>query len=114
MGANNINLVTPTHYVDKIIEVLDNIKEKLHIPVVYNCGGYEKIDTIRMLKGYVDIFIHDIKYYDENRAIRYSKAPNYFKYASQAVEAMIDITGNPIFDNNIMKKGVIIRHLVLP
>ncbi len=113
-GANNINLVTPTHYIDKIIKVLDNIKEKLYIPVVYNCGGYEKIDTINSLKGYIDVFIHDIKYYDNERAIRYSSAPDYFKIASEAVKAMIELTGKPVMDNNIMKKGVIIRHLVLP
>ena len=113
-GANNINLVTPTHYIDKIIKVLDNIKKKLVIPVVYNCGGYEKIDTIKMLNGYIDIFIHDIKYYDNDRAIKYSKAPDYFKYSTESLQAMIDITGKPIIDNGIMKKGVIIRHLVLP
>ncbi|MBE5926868.1 MAG: radical SAM protein [Lachnospiraceae bacterium] len=113
-GANNINLVTPTHYVDKIIKVLDNIRKDLKIPVVYNCGGYEKINTIKMLKDYVDIFLHDIKYYDNERAFKYSSAPDYFKHSSEAVNEMIRITGNPIIKDGIMKKGVIIRHLVLP
>lgn len=113
-GANNINLVTPTQYVDKIIKVFDNIKKDLKIPVVYNCGGYEKIDTIRKLRGYVDIFLHDIKYYDDERAIRYSKAPDYFKRASEAMREMISITGKPVISDGIMKKGVIVRHLVLP
>ena len=114
LGANNINLVTPTHYIDKIIRVLDNIKERLYIPIVYNCGGYEKTDIIYSLKDYVDIFIHDIKYCDDARAIKYSAAPDYFKKATDSVKAMIDMLGNPVMVNNIMKKGVIIRHLVLP
>lgn len=114
-GANNINLVTPTHYVDKIIKVLDNIKEELVIPVVYNCGGYEKTETIEALRGYVDIFLHDIKYYDDDRAIKYSNAPGYFQYSIEAVRKMIEITGQPQYNKNgIMQKGVIIRHLVMP
>ena len=81
-GANNINLVTGTMYVNEIIKALDRVKHKLNIPVVYNCGGYENADTIEKLSGYVDIYLQDIKYYNNELAVKYSKAPDYFKYAS--------------------------------
>lgn len=114
-GASNINLVTPTHFVDKIINVLDNIKKELNIPVVYNTGGYESVETVRKLKGYVDIFLHDIKYYSDERAIRYSKAPFYFDKSSSALLEMIKQVGRPVYDDNgMMKSGTVVRHLVLP
>ncbi|MDE6253451.1 MAG: radical SAM protein [Lachnospiraceae bacterium] len=114
-GAHNINLVTPTQYVPMILKALDLVKHRLLIPVVYNCGGYEKIDTINRLNGYVDIFLPDIKYYNEETAIKYSAAEGYFNRVSEAVSEMIRQTGKPELDcNGIIKKGVIIRHLVLP
>ena len=114
-GAHNINLVSPTHYVPQIITALDMCRDKLHIPVAYNCGGYEKAETIEMLRGYVDIFMPDMKYYSSELSEKYSAAPDYFEYASKAIAKMIEIAGEPVFDENgIMQRGVIIRHMVLP
>lgn len=119
-GANNINLVTGTMYVNEIIKALDRVKHKLNIPVVYNCGGYENADTIEKLSGYVDIYLQDIKYYNNELAVKYSKAPDYFKYASVSTKEMIKQVGNPLFydkenePGKMLKSGVIIRHLVLP
>lgn len=114
-GAHNINLVSPTHYVPQIITALDMCRDKLHIPVAYNCGGYEKAETIEMLRGYVDIFMPDMKYYSSELSEKYSAAPDYFEYASKAIAKMIEIAGEPVFDENgIMQSGVIIRHMVLP
>ena len=114
-GVHNIDLVTPTHFVPQILNALDMVKGRLTIPVIYNCGGYEKTDTIKMLKGYVDIFMPDIKYYDSVISARLSKAGDYFEKAVRAVRLMADIAGKPVTDDNgIMKSGVIVRHLVLP
>ena len=114
-GANNINLVTATQYLPSVLEALDQVRGKLKIPVVYNCGGYEKKETIEALKGYVDIFLPDLKYHDPELSKVYSKAEDYFEVASEAVKTMIEMTGAPEFDENgIMKKGVIIRHMILP
>lgn len=114
-GAENINLVTPTHYVPLIIKALDMVKHKLNIPVVYNCGGYENVSTIKSLDGYIDIYMPDIKYYSDEFAKKYSKADRYFEYASNAVKVMTEQTGKIVLDGNgIMKRGVIIRHMVMP
>lgn len=114
-GAHNINLVTATHYLPWILPALDMVKEKLHIPVVYNCGGYERLETIQVLSSYVDIWLPDLKYFSSDLSRRYSQAPDYFARASAAVRQMILQTGTPVFDDRgIMQKGVIIRHLVLP
>lgn len=114
-GAHNINLVSGTHYVPQIVTALELCGNDLKIPIVYNCGGYENIETIEMLKNYIDIFIPDLKYFDSTLSDKYSAAPDYFYYASQAVGKMIDIAGKPEFDENgIMKSGVIIRHMALP
>lgn len=114
-GAHNINLVSPTHYVPQIIAALDMCRDKLYIPVAYNCGGYEKAETIEMLRGYIDIFMPDMKYYSSELSEKYSAAPDYFEYASKAIAKMIEIAGEPVFDENgIMQSGVIIRHMVLP
>ena len=111
-GAHNINLVTPSHYVDAVIKSLDT---PLNVPVVYNCGGYESPDALRRLEGLIDIYIPDLKYADNNLAKRYSKAPDYFEIATKAIKEMHRQTGNYIIDENgIMQKGVIIRHLILP
>lgn len=115
-GAHNINLVTPTHYVPQIIEALDISKASgLCIPIIYNTNSYENIETIKSLKGYIDIFLPDLKYYNDKFAIKYSNAPNYFKHASLAIEEMVAQVGNCEFDENgIIKKGIIIRHMMLP
>ncbi len=114
-GAHNINLVSAAHYVPQIINALDICGKRLHIPVVYNSGGYENTETIEMLDGYVNIFLPDIKYYDNALSEKYSSAPNYFSAASKAVGKMIEIAGKPQFDENgIMQSGVIIRHMALP
>ena len=115
-GATNINLVTPTPYVHLIKEGLLLAKRKgLTIPIVYNTSAYENIETIKSLKGLIDIYLPDLKYYDDKLAIKYSKCPNYFKYASSAIEEMINQVGDIEIDkNDIMKKGVILRHLILP
>ena len=115
-NANNINLVTPTHYVPQTLEAITIAKEKgLNIPIVYNTSGYEKVETLKLLDGFIDIYLPDLKYKDENIAGRYSNAKDYFKYASKAIEEMVRQIGSPIFDEyGIMKKGVIVRHLILP
>ncbi|MDF2821804.1 MAG: pyruvate formate-lyase 1 activating enzyme [Clostridiales bacterium] len=115
-GANNINLVTPTHYVPQIIEALKKARDMgLNIPIVYNSSGYEKIETIKMLEGYVDVYLPDFKYFSEEYSNKYSKASDYSEYARSAIDEMVRQVGAPIFDENgIMLKGVIVRHLMLP
>lgn len=115
-GANNINLVTPTHFVPQIIESLDIAKAHgLKLPVLYNTGGYENVETLRMLDGYIDIYMPDFKYYNDKYAVKYSNAPNYFKTASAALAEMVRQTGHAELDENgIMKKGTLVRHLMLP
>lgn len=115
-GANNINLVTPTSYVYQIIEALDIAKKKgLTIPIIYNTNGYEKVETIELLKGYIDVYLPDLKYYSDKLAKKYSNVTNYFEVATKAISKMHEQVGSPVFDENgIIQKGVIIRHLVLP
>ena len=114
-GAHCLDLVSPTHYVPQIMSALDITGDKLHIPVVYNCGGYEKIETLKMLDGYIDIYLPDLKYYSSEASRKYSNAPDYFEKASAAITEMCRQTGKCEFDDNgIMQKGVIIRHLTLP
>lgn len=114
-GAHNINLVNPTHFVPQIISALDNVKDKLEgIPIVYNCGGYEKIETLELLKGYIDIYLPDLKYMDNKISERYSKAENYFEYASKAIKEMHRQQSKITMNGNIMKSGLIIRHMVIP
>lgn len=114
-GANNINLVTPTHFVPQIIKTLDSVKNKLSIPVAYNCGGYESVETLELLKDYIDIFLPDLKFYDSSLSLKYLNAEDYFEKALQAIKKMQSITGSIQFDENgILKKGTIIRHLIMP
>lgn len=114
-GAHNINLVTATQYLPSILNALDLIKNQLHIPVVYNSSGYEKPETIRLLKDYVDIYLPDLKYFNSELSRKYSKAEDYFEIASCAIKLMIEQTGAPVFDSDgMLQKGVIVRHLVLP
>ena len=114
--VNNINLVTPTMYVPQIIEAIKISKKKgLHIPIIYNSNGYENVETIKMLNGYIDIYLPDLKYYSDDIAIKYSKAPNYFEIATKAILEMYKQVGNVVLDEDgIIKKGVVIRHLILP
>ena len=115
-GVNNINLVTPTMYAYQIIEALKIAKANgLHIPVIYNTNGYENVKTIKMLDGYIDVYLPDLKYYSNELSTKYSKADNYFKIATIAIQEMQKQVGIPVFnENGIIQKGVIIRHLVLP
>ena len=115
-GVNNINLVTPTMYVYQIIEAIKIARKRgLKIPIIYNTNGYENVKTIQDLNGYVDIYLPDLKYYSNEISKKYSKIDNYFKYATEAIKEMYKQVGSSIFDENgIIKKGLIIRHLVLP
>ncbi|WP_346888144.1 radical SAM protein [Clostridium sp. UBA1056] len=115
-GYHNINLVNPTHYVPQIIAALDMAKKSgLTIPVVYNSNGYENIESIKALNGYIDVYIPDLKYFNDKYAIKYSSAPNYFNIASKVIGEMVAQVGTPVFnEDDIMIKGVIIRHLMLP
>lgn len=115
-GAHNINFVTPTHFVPHIIEALDIAKAKgLSLPVLYNCGGYESVQTLSLLRGYIDIYLPDFKYWSEDIAAKYSLCRDYREKASAALSEMIFQTGGPVFDENgIMKRGTVVRHLVLP
>lgn len=115
-GANNINLVTPTSYVYHIIEALDIAKRNgLSIPVIYNTNGYDKAETIELLKGYIDIYLPDFKYYNNELAKKYSGIDNYFETATSAIKKMYEQVGMPKFnENGLIKRGIIIRHLVLP
>lgn len=111
-GAHNINFVTPTHYAHVLASLLER---PLPVPVVYNCGGYEKVDTLRTLEGKVQIYLPDFKYLDPAAAQRYSGAPNYPEVASAAIQEMVRQTGPCQFDENgLLTRGVIIRHLILP
>ena len=111
-GANNINLVSPTHYTKQIIEALNIYRPK--IPIVWNTSGYEKAETIELLKDYVDIYLTDIKYFSSELSGKLSLTPNYFEECSKAVLQMRKNESNDIIENGFMKKGVIVRHLVLP
>ena len=114
-GAHNINLVTPTHYVPQIVSVLKKIKIKeLEIPVVYNTSSYENVSTIELLDGLVDVYLADFKYFDDELAKNYSNCKNYFEVASKAISKMYEQVGNPVLENDLMKKGVIVRLLLLP
>ena len=116
MGAHNINLVTPTHYVPQIVSILQKIKGKnLKIPVVYNTSSYENVGTIMFLNNLVDIYLADLKYYDDSLAYNYSGCKNYFETATMAIDEMYRQVGNYSFDKDgLMTKGLIVRVLILP
>lgn len=115
-GANNINLVTPTMYVPHIISAIKIAKQKgLNIPIIYNSSGYEDVDTIKLLNGYIDVYLPDFKYYFSDIAKKYSNVENYFEIASSAILEMYKQVGDPVFDDNgLIKRGMIIRHMILP
>ena len=110
-GAENIDLVTPTQYLPTIAPALN---PKLPVPVVYNCGGYERAETIRALEGKIDIYLPDLKYCDESLAAELSGAADYFSAAADAIREMVRQTGNPQWKGEKMTRGTIIRHLILP
>ena len=114
--VENINLVTPTSYVPQIIEAIKIARGNgLKLPIVYNTNGYEKVETLKMLDGYVDIYLPDFKYSDNELGKRLSKVENYFEIATEALKEMYRQTGKVVFnDEGIMQRGMIIRHLVLP
>lgn len=115
-GANNINLVTPTHYVPQIIEALKIAKKnKLTIPILYNTNSYDSIETIKLLNGYIDVYLPDFKYFNDKYSIKYSKVDGYASNSIKIINEMIRQVGTPQFDSkgNIIN-GVIVRHLMLP
>lgn len=115
-GANNINLVTPTHFVPQIVQAIHMARQcGLRIPIVYNTSGYEEVETLKMLDGYVDIYLPDFKYLNTRHAKKYSMAEDYPDKVKLAIEEMVRQVGHPKFDENgMMIKGVIVRHLLLP
>jgi len=114
-GADSIELVTPTHFAPQIISALDMVKNQLGIPVIWNSGGYELPETIELLNGYIDVYLPDIKYYSPQVSAKYSNAPNYFEYASEAVLRMTEQVGKLTYNSDGgLVRGTIIRHLVLP
>ncbi|MGM9600518.1 MAG: radical SAM protein [Faecousia sp.] len=110
-GAENIDLVTPTHFLPTILSALT---PKLSVPVVYNCGGYERVETLKRLEGLVDIYLPDMKYADSRLSKALSGAGDYFQTAAAAIREMVRQTGSPVFEGERLKKGVVIRHLILP
>ena len=115
-NVQNINLVTPTSYALHIVEAIKIARKKgLKIPIVYNTNGYESVETLKLLEGYVDIYLPDLKYYYDDLAKKYSKVDNYFEIATKAIQEMDRQVGAPVLDENgVMKKGLMIRHLILP
>ncbi len=114
-GAHNINLVTPTHFADRVAEALAAVKGQLSIPVVYNCGGYERVETLKMLQGLVNIYLPDFKYISPELSREYSAAPDYATHATAALVEMVRQVGGVRVDSEgILRRGVIVRHLVLP
>lgn len=115
-GVHNINLVTPTMYVYQIIEAIKIARSKgLNIPIIYNSNGYESVSTLKALEGYIDVYLPDLKYYEDELAMQYSGITNYFKNASQAILEMVRQVGTPQLNGDgIIQRGVMARHLVLP
>lgn len=121
-GANNINLVTPTHFIPGIVKAIEKARTKgLNLPIVYNCGGYESIQGLKMLDGLVDVYLPDMKYFSSELSLRYSGAEDYFERACESLDEMFRQVGTPEFsdgkgscEKGIMTKGMIVRHLLLP
>lgn len=114
-GAHNINLVTPTHFIPQIITALENAKSRgLSIPILYNTGSYEEVSSLRLLDGLIDIYLPDLKYYSTELSARFSNAPDYFEKATAAIAEMHRQVGAPVFADTLLKRGMIVRHLILP
>jgi putative pyruvate formate lyase activating enzyme len=115
IGCHNINLVTPTHYVPQIVEAIDiAVRKGLKIPIVYNCGGYESVETLKLLDGIVDIYMPDIKYSDNSMGLKYSGVPDYWDVVRPAVKEMWRQVGDLEIVDGLAVRGLLIRHLVLP
>jgi putative pyruvate formate lyase activating enzyme len=115
IGCHNINLVTPTHYIPQIVEAIEiAVKKGLRIPIVYNCGGYESVETLKLLDGIIDIYMPDIKYSDNFYGLRYSGVPNYWDVVREAVKEMWRQVGDLEIIDGIAIRGLLVRHLVLP
>lgn len=113
-GAHNINLVTATHYIDQVAQILEVVKPRLSIPVIYNCGGYESVNSLKKLDGLVEVYLPDFKYADNDLAMKYSFARNYRETVISAIEEMLRQQPTVKIENGLIQRGVIIRHLVLP
>lgn len=114
-GAHNINLVTPTHYIPHIVKALKIAKDRgLNLPIVYNTSSYENVESLKLLEGLVDIYLPDCKYYDSQLSKKYSGALDYYEVASKAIAEMFRQVGEPVFDGDLLMKGVVIRHLIMP
>lgn len=115
-GAHNINLVSPTSYAYQIIEAIKIAKKNgLEIPIIYNTNGYENVETIKLLNGYIDVYLPDLKYAEDDLGKKYSNVDNYFEIATSAIKEMYNQVGENIYDEDgMIKRGMIIRHLVLP
>ncbi|MBR2774905.1 MAG: radical SAM protein [Selenomonadaceae bacterium] len=114
-GAANVELVTPTHYADKICAAIDLAKARgLTLPIVWNSNAYETSETLETLRGRVDVFLPDLKYFDDTAAKTFSNAPNYFAVASAAIRKMFELVGSALLEGGQMIRGVLVRHLVLP
>ena len=114
-GAASLDLVTPTHYVPQILAALRQARERgFSLPVVYNSSAYETLETVESLRGSVDVFLPDLKYLEADTAGRYSQAPDYFAVASAALRRMVDIAGPPQLVDGLLRRGVLVRHMVLP
>jgi putative pyruvate formate lyase activating enzyme len=115
LGCHNINFVTPTHFIAQIVEAVDlAIQEGLYLPLVFNCGGYESVEAIKLLEGIFDIYMPDIKYSDSEMARKYSNAADYFERAKESIKEMHYQVGDLEIKDGIAIKGLLIRHLVLP
>lgn len=113
--ANNINLVTPTHYIPSIIKAIELSKNKgLNIPIIYNTSSYESLEAMKELNNKIDVYLPDLKYFDNKLALKYSKVSDYFEVATRNIKEMYKQVGKPIIEKGIIKKGVIVRVLVLP
>lgn len=112
--VHNINLVTPTHYLPRLIKILSGIRKEIPMPIVYNCSGYENVTLLEKCRGIIDVFLTDFKYKSKELSKKYSDCSDYFDVAMSAVEKMVKIAGEPVFEEGIMKSGVIVRHLILP
>jgi len=114
-GAHNVNLVSPTHYSDQLLPILELARARLKVPVVWNSNGYEKVETLARLEGLVQVYLPDLKYYSDALGRMCSSAPDYFRFASSAIAEMKRQVGRNRYDGHgIVEKGLIIRHLVLP
>jgi len=115
MGCENINLVSPTHQVPMIVDAVSRAWQKgLKLPIVYNCGGYESIETLKLLEGIVDIYMPDFKYGDDEKALRYSKVSNYTSVVKRALEEMYRQVGPLNIESGVATRGVFVRHLIMP